>query len=69
MFYDKQFLSIVYEGDNIYVFEVFSGFFFEMEIEDGEVFVMLDNKGLILDIILIFLVNCQGFVKIILSKR
>lgn len=51
-------MSIVYEGDNIYVFEVFSGFFFEMEIEDGEVFVMLDNKGLILDIILIFLVNC-----------
>ncbi|XP_027046488.1 ubiquitin carboxyl-terminal hydrolase 31-like [Pocillopora damicornis] len=68
-FHDKQSLSIVHEGDNIYAFEAPSGLFPEMETEDGEAPVMSDNKGPISDTILILLANCQGPAKTTSSKR
>lgn len=68
-FHDKQSLSIVHEGDNIYAFEAPSGLFPEMETEDGEAPVMSDNKGPISDTILILLANCQGPAKTKSSKR
>ena len=68
-FHDKQSLSIVHEGDNIYAFEAPSGLFPEMETGDVESPVMADNSGPIQDTILILVANCQGPAKPTSSKR
>lgn len=67
-FHDKQSLSIVHEGDNIYAFEAPSGLFPEMDA-DVQTPVMADNSGPIQDTILILVTNCQGPAKTSSSKR
>ncbi|XP_020616960.1 ubiquitin carboxyl-terminal hydrolase 31-like [Orbicella faveolata] len=67
-FHDKQSLSIVHEGDNIYAFEAPSGLFPEMDA-DVQTPVMADNSGPIQDTILILVANCQGPAKTSSSKR
>jgi len=67
-FQDKQSLSIVHEGDNIYAFEAPSGLFPEMDA-DVQTPVMADNSGPIQDTILILVANCQGPAKTSSSRR
>lgn len=67
-FHDKQSLSIVHEGDNIYAFEAPSGLFPEMD-HAGDVQALSDTSGPIQDTILILVANCQGPAKTTSSKR
>lgn len=69
-FHDKQSLSVVHEGDNIYAFEAPSGLFPEMDTGDDHSPVMADgSNGPIQDTIVILVANCQGPGKTTSSKR
>ena len=69
-FHDKQSLSVVHDGDNIYAFEAPSGLFPEMDTGEGNSPVLADSsKGPIQDTIVILVANCQGPGKTTSSKR
>lgn len=69
-FLDKQSLSVVHEGDNIYAFEAPSGLFPEMDVDDDQNPVLGDGSaGPIQDTIVILVANCQSPGKNTSSKR
>ena len=69
-FHDRQSLSVVHEGDNLYAFEEPSGLFPEMDAAEVQSPVMADgNSGPIQDTIVILVANCQNPGKNTSSKR
>lgn len=69
-FNDKQSLSVVHDGDNIYAFESPSQLFPEMDTGEAQSPVMsADNDGPIQDTIVILVSNCEGPGKTTSRKR